>query len=122
MELPQEVQKDLIQYQALQNQLNSLQNQLTSLKLEVEVLKEAKKQVEEAEGDVYKAVGPVLIKKRKEDVSSWIDERLDLLRVKINSLEKKVQAVQNTMLKLKKKIEGALQTIQATEEGGAASG
>ena len=119
MEVPEELRKELVQYQTMQAQLSALQNQISGLKLEMDILKEARKRVEEAQGDIYRAVGPILVKEDKESVMKWIDERLEILKVKITSLDKKAKALENTLLQLKKKIESELQAIQS---GGAASG
>ncbi len=108
MELPEEVQKDLVQYQALQNQLNALINQVGSMKLELSLIEEAKKELENSEGDVYRLVGPILIKKDRDEVKKWLEDREEMLNVKIRSLEKKIEALQNTLLQLKNKIEAAL--------------
>lgn len=118
MELPEDIQREIVQYQALQNQLATLQNQLTAMKLEISVLEEARKEVEKVEGTVYRSVGPVLIEQTKEDVLKWIDSRMELLQIKIKSLDKKIQAMQNMLLQLKKKLEQQLSSLQ----GGVPSG
>jgi prefoldin beta subunit len=109
VEIPKEIQADIVNYQALQNQLVIIQNQLARMDAEIKSIDEALAALESTEDEfAYKAAGPVLVKERVSVLQKELEERKESLTIKKKSLEKKAQQIQNTLLQLKKKIEATL--------------
>ena len=113
MELPQDVQKDIVNFQALQNQLNIIQTQLAQIDAELRSISEAISALEDSEDDfAYKAVGPILVRERKSVLLAELKDRKETLEVKKQSLAKKSKQIETKLLELKKKIEAALANLQ----------
>ncbi len=113
MELPQDVQKDIVNFQALQNQFNIIQTQLAQIDAELRSIFEAISALEGSEDDfAYKAVGPILVRERKSVLLAELKDRKETLEVKKQSLAKKSKQLETKLLELKKKIEAALANLQ----------
>lgn len=113
MEIPQDVQRDIVNFQALQNQLNVLQAQLAQMDAELRTISEALSALESSEDDfAYRAVGPVIVRERKSVLVAELKERKEAVEVRKKALEKKVKQVEAKLVELKRKIEAALSKIQ----------
>jgi len=113
VEIPKEIQADIVNYQALQNQLAVIQNQLARIDAELRSIDDALAALEETEDDfAYKAAGPVLVKVRVSVLKEELQERKEELSVKKTSFEKKAKQIETALLQLKKKIEAALAKTQ----------
>ncbi len=118
MELPPEVQKDIINYQALQNQLGVLQAQLARIEADLNTISDAIAALEATEDEfAYKAVGPILVRERKDVLLKELQEKKEALEVQKTSYSKKMKQLEAKLLELKKKIEQALGALQ---QGGGA--
>jgi len=113
MEIPQDVQRDIVNFQALQNQLNIIQTQIAQIEAELRAISDAISALESSEDDfAYKAVGPILVRERKSVLLAELQERKEALEVKKQSLEKKAKQIETKLVELKKKIEAALAKLQ----------
>jgi len=113
MEIPQDVQRDIVNFQALQNQLNVLQAQLAQMDAELRTISEALSALESSEDDfAYRAVGPIIVRERKSVLVAELKERKEAVEVRKKALEKKVKQVEAKLVELKRKIEAALSKIQ----------
>ena len=88
-QLPPEVQRLLIDYQSLQEQYVKLDSELKVLRRELseieDVITALKALPEDAE--IYKSIGHVLVKRGRDDVLKELEERKELLDIKIKSKE-----------------------------------
>lgn len=122
MEIPQDVQKDIVNFQALQNQMNVLQAQLTQVDAELRAISEAVSELESTEDEfAYKVVGPIMVRERKSVLIADLKERSEALDVRKKNIEKKVKQIEARLVELKKKIEGALAKLQQVGGGAPAS-
>ncbi len=113
MELPQDVQRDIVNFQALQNQFNVIQSQLAQIEAELRSISDAVSALENSEDEfAYKAVGPILVRERKSVLLAELNDRKETLEIKKQSLSKKAKQIEGKLLELKKKIEGALASLQ----------
>ncbi len=117
MEIPKEVEQEIIQYQALQNQLAALSTQKSRIEAEIRTVDEALRLLEDAPEDgVYRIAGTIMVKANKTALMKELQERKEALDVKRKSIAKREEQLRARLLELKKKIEKALSTL------GAASG
>ncbi len=117
MEIPKEVEQEIIQYQALQNQLAALSTQKSRIETEIRAVDEALRLLEDAPEDgVYRIAGTIMVKANKTALMKELQERKEALDVKRKSIAKREEQLRARLLELKKKIEKALSTL------GAASG
>ncbi len=117
MEIPKEVEQEIIQYQALQNQLAALSTQKSRIEAEIRAVDEALRLLEDAPEDgVYRIAGTIMVKANKTALMKELQERKEALDVKRKSIAKREEQLRARLLELKKKIEKALSTL------GAASG
>ena len=116
MEIPQDVQRDIVNFQALQNQLNVLQTQFAQMDAELRSVSEAVSELESNEDDfAYKVVGPIMVRERKSVLTAELKERKEALEVRKNSLEKKSKQIEAKLVELKRKIEEALSKLQQVD-------
>ncbi len=98
-QLPPEVQRLLVDYQNLQEQYVRLDSELKVLRRELseieDVITTLKTLPEDT--DVYKSVGHILVKRRREDVLKELEERKELLDIKIKSKENQLKLLEKQL-------------------------
>ncbi|HIP74232.1 MAG TPA: prefoldin subunit beta [Euryarchaeota archaeon] len=123
MEIPQDVQRDIVNFQALQNQLNVLQAQLAQIDAELRSVSEALSALESSEDEfAYKVVGPIMVRERKSVLVAELNERKEALEVRKKNLEKKIKQIEAKLVELKRKIEEALAKLQQVGDGAPTGG
>ena len=114
MEIPKEVEQDIIQYQALQNQLATLSAQRSRIETDMRAIDEALRLLEDAPEDgVYRIAGTIMVKANKSVLMKELQEKKEALDVKRKSIAKREEQIRAKLLELKKRIEKALSTLGA---------
>jgi len=88
--LDQNLQNFILQRQAFQFDLNET----------VTALEELSK----AKDDVYKIIGQVMLKTKKEELKKELEEKKELMNLRLKSLEKQEQLTREKLLKLRDEI------------------
>ena len=108
--IPPEVQTKLMKLQQLQEQLSAIRAQRQSVELELRevsrVLDEIKELPEEEE--VYESIGHILVKRKKDDVQKKLDERREILELRLKTLTKQEANIATQIEDLRRKIAGML--------------
>lgn len=117
VEITEEMKKELVGYQGLQQQLAFLQAQRQQLQLQSMELERAMEEVSKSGGETgfYRAVGGVLVPKKKADLDKELKEEKDSAEARGSMLEKQEQKLKERLTAIRKKFE-------ALEKGGAAEG
>lgn len=86
---PDELQKQLTEFQETQRQLQFVSAQRQQLSLQVEELKMAEEELGKAEkGTIYRAIGPLLVETTKTDASADLKGKKELFEMRIGVLSK----------------------------------
>ncbi|MEM0044053.1 MAG: prefoldin subunit beta [Sulfolobales archaeon] len=104
--LPPELQQYVLKLQQLRNKLNQIiaeksvvQAQLREAERALEVLKSVSQ-----DAPVYKAAGHLLVKVSKEDAEKDLNDKKDLLELRLKSLEKQEASLNTEIKNLESKI------------------
>jgi len=109
MEIPKEVEQEIIQYQALQNQLAALSAQRSRIETEIRTIDEALRLLEDAPEDgVYRIAGTIMVRANRSALMKELQEKKEALDVKRKSIAKREEQLRARLLELKRKIEKAL--------------
>ena len=110
MELPQNVQHQLAQFQQVQQQAQAISMQKQSVDLQ---LKETKKAVEELEkveddADVYKTAGTLLIKVQKADMTKELEDKIDTLELREKTVQRQEERIMKRLQDMQTSIQEAM--------------
>ena len=114
MEIPKNVQDQILQYQQLEQQLEAMYLQRSQLATQIAEVKGATEALEKAEDDVvvFEAAGNILVRRPgKDTVPKDLKERLELLEIRLKSLEKQEEGLRERYSSLQRDITNALQNM-----------
>jgi len=104
--IPPEVQQHLIKLQQLQAQLNNvlteknmLEQELREVNRALEVLKDVPE-----DGEVYRVSGHLLVRIKKSDAEKELNERKELLELRLKTLERQENLLRQQISELQSKI------------------
>ncbi|UCC33857.1 MAG: prefoldin subunit beta [Candidatus Bathyarchaeota archaeon] len=111
--LPPQVQQRLLRLQQLQQTLQGALTQKQQLEMELtevdQALDELKKQTDDA--TIYKSIGSLLVKSKKEKVTVDLNERKELLDMRINVLGKQEERLRSQVKELQTKLQRDLRPL-----------
>ncbi|MHA2363131.1 MAG: prefoldin subunit beta [Candidatus Hodarchaeales archaeon] len=105
-DIPPAVQEQLQKLQDLQNQVQTLRIQLDANQREFSEIKGTLKEIEGLNDDdeLYKTVGPIFFKNSVKKVRFELNERIEFIELKINSLKKQEERSKKHLDELNKTI------------------
>lgn len=114
-ELPPQIQHQLAQLQQIQQQAQAIIGQKTKMEIMLREIEQAQEELEKLEKDatVYKGIGQLLIKSEKTAIKEELAERKDAMSVRLKTLEKQEQKIQEKFQQL----QNQLRAVLAQKEG-----
>lgn len=111
--LPPQVQQRLLRLQQLQQTLQAVLSQKQQLELELTETDQALSELEKAEEDavIYKSIGSLLVKAKKAQVTTELDDRKELLNTRISVLGKQEQRLRTQAKELQAKLQRDLSPV-----------
>ncbi|UCE57827.1 MAG: prefoldin subunit beta [Candidatus Bathyarchaeota archaeon] len=111
--LPPQVQQRLLRLQQLQQTLQGVLTQKQQLELELNEVEQALGELEKlTEASViYKSVGSLLVKSKRANVTVELNERKELLNMRINVLGKQEERLRTQVKDLQDKLQRDLRQI-----------
>jgi len=111
--LPPQVQQRLLRLQQLQQTLQGVLTQKQQLELELGEVEQALSELEKLSdtGIIYKSIGSLLVKSEKTKVTTELNERKDLLNMRINVLGKQEERLRTQVKDLQEKLQRDLRPI-----------
>jgi len=111
VELPPQVQEQLVRLQQLQQTLQSVVTQKQQLELELNETDKALSELEKStdETPVYKSVGSILVKSNKQALLGELKERKELLTTRVTVLGKQEERTRERLKELQEKLQERLQ-------------
>lgn len=111
--LPPEVQQQVVKYQQLQNQLNQLlaeksiiEQELREVNRALDVLKNVPDNVE-----MYRSTGHLLIKITKADAEKELNERKELLELRLKTLSRQEALIRQQLSEVQSKLQQYASTL-----------
>ena len=102
--MEQNIDEKVKELQLLEQNLGNLLFQKQTFQLELGEVTSASEELEASKGDVFKIVGNVMIKSSKEKLKKELDEKKDLVSLRMKSIEKQEKALQNHVDELRKAV------------------
>jgi len=111
VELPPQLQEQLVRLQQLQQTLQSVSTQKQQLELELNETDKAISELEKStdETPVYKSVGSILVKANRQTLLTELKERKELLATRVTVLGKQEDRTRERLKEVQEKLQERLQ-------------
>lgn len=111
VELPPQIQEQLVRLQQLQQTLQSVSSQKQQLELELNETDKALSELEKStdETPVYKSVGSILVKSNRQSLMTELKERKELLTTRVTVLGKQEDRTRERLKEVQEKLQERLQ-------------
>ncbi len=111
--LPPQVQQRLLRLQQLQQTLQGVLTQKQQLELELTEVEQALDELEKLtdKATIYKSIGSLLVKSEKGKVTTDLEERKELLDMRINVLGKQEERLRSQVKELQTKLQRDLRPL-----------
>ncbi len=108
--VPPEVQHYAVKYQQLQNLLAQILAEKSAVETELREINRVLSELEKLPDDVeiYKSIGHVLVRTSKADVKKELDEKKELLELRLKALEKQEKEARRQLEEVQAKIKEVL--------------
>ena len=118
VELPPQIQEQLVRLQQLQQTLQSVSTQKQQLELELNETDKALSELEKAtdETPVYKSVGSILVKSNRQSLLEELKERKELLTTRVTVLGKQEDRTRERLKEVQEKLQERLQGPKAPSQ------
>jgi len=105
--LPPQIQERLLRLQQLQQTLQTVLAQKQQVELELTEIEQALSELQKTADDtvIYKAVGSLLVKSEKTEVTTDLNERKELLNVRVQVLGKQEERLRGQLKDLQAKLQ-----------------
>src|SRR3989304_1269243 len=97
LQLPPQVQQRLLRLQQIQQTLQTVLTQKQQLELELNEVEQSLSELEKLTDAavIYKSIGSLLVKAEKANVTTELTERKELLKTRVNVLEKQEERLRS---------------------------
>jgi len=111
--LPPQVQERLLRLQQLQQTLQAILTQKQQLELELTEVEQALSELEKLTDDavIYKSIGSLLVKSERPKVTTELNERKELLNMRISVLGKQEERLRGQVKNLQVKLQQDLRPL-----------
>ena len=107
-----EIEKLAKEYQIAQEQLRLVTLQLEQLKAQEAELSGAKEQLEKATGKTYSSIGGIMVETDKEKALADVNDKAELTKARLNSINKQYTELRNKEKTLNDKITEIYKGVQ----------
>ncbi len=114
MDIQQNVQEQLNQFQQVQQQAQSIAMQKQTVSLQINEAKKALDELSKTSDDqeVYKTAGPLLIKTTKEESEAELKDNIEMLEIRQKTIEKQEKRISSRLEELQANLQTAMSQIQ----------
>jgi prefoldin beta subunit len=118
VELPPQLQEQLVRLQQLQQTLQSVVTQKQQLELELNEADKALTELEKStdETPVYKSVGSILVKSNRQTLLTELKERKELLTTRVTVLGKQEDRTRERLKEVQEKLQERLQATKTSQQ------
>jgi len=118
VELPPQIQEQLVRLQQLQQTLQSVVTQKQQLELELNETDKALSELEKSTDDtpVYKSVGSILVKSERQRLLLELKERKELLTTRVTVLGKQEERTRERLKEVQERLQERLQSSKSSPQ------
>ena len=118
IELPPQLQEQIVRLQQLQQTLQSVAGQKQQVELELSETDKALAELEKSTEDtpVYKSVGSILVKSNKSTLLSELKERKELLTTRVTVLGKQEDRTRERLKEIQEKLQERLKGPKSSSQ------
>ena len=110
MDMPANIQNQLMQFQQLQQQLQTIVMQKQQLEAQIKEMEKAMEEMEKSEDStVYKMAGGILVSRNREEVKEELSEKVETYKVRIITFAKQEEKMQKRLTDMQESLQKALQ-------------
>ena len=115
-QIPPELQNRIMHLQQLQNQLNMIRLQKQSVELELREVERVLKELKDVPADeiLYKSLGHILVKTTKEKLEKELNEKKEILELRLKALERQEKHIEAQYDDLRRKVTEELARLYKT--------
>jgi prefoldin beta subunit len=100
-----ELNKNLLSYENLEKQLEVLLIQKHQLQLQFNEIKHALEELKKTKGAVYRSIGSIMVSSSREEAEKDLNERVELVQVKLNAVSKQEERLRGNVAEAQKKLQ-----------------
>jgi prefoldin beta subunit len=117
--LPPQIQQRLLRLQQLQQTLQGVMAQKQQLTLQLTEVEQAASELEKMNETavIYKSIGALLVKSKKDKVTTELTERKELLKMRVDVLAKQEERLRTQVKELQEKLQQDLRPVSGSSLG-----
>lgn len=100
-----DLNKELIEYENMEKQLEVLLIQKHQLQIQANEIKHALEELKKSQGEVYRSVGSIMIHTTRDSAVADLKERDELIEVKLNAISKQEEKLRQTVMDTQKRLQ-----------------
>lgn len=104
MNIDKETQEKIQELQMLEQNFQGLLMQKQAFQMEINEIENALSEVSKSKSDVFKVVGQIMVKTEKEKVEKDLNQKKDLLSLRLNSIDKQESQLSKNLEELKEEV------------------
>ena len=114
MEIPENIQHQLNQFQQVQQQAQAVTVQKQNLDIQIQETKKALEELEKTDSDaeVFKSAGNLLIKVPRDEVYEETKEKIETLELRQKTMARQEERVMKKLEEMQDSIQNAMQSLQ----------
>lgn len=114
MEIPQNIQHQLAQFQQMQQQAQAITMQKQNVDLQIRETEKALEELEKVEdnAEVYKTAGTLLIKMPKPELTEDLTDKLETLQLREKTVKRQEERIMKRLQEMQDTLQGAMQMQQ----------
>ena len=116
MKRDDDLNKELIEYENMEKQLEVLLIQKHQLQIQANEIKHALEELKKSQGEVYRSVGSIMIHTTREAAEADLTERDELIEVKLNAINKQEEKLRQTVMDTQKKLQERMKGYGKAEQ------
>lgn len=105
MKIPEDVRKDFLKLQQLQQQVQVLMFQKQNVQMQLSEVENALKELDGvSNGEIFEIVGTIMLKKSREDLKSSLGDKKEILDLRISTIDKQLNKLGEEAKALQEKV------------------
>ena len=111
MEVPQNIQHQLSQFQQLQQQAQAISMQKQTVKMQIQETQKALDQLKKADDEavVYKSAGNLLVKVNKVDINTELEDKVETLQLREKTIKRQEERIMGKLAEMQASLQDAMQ-------------
>ncbi|MBU2496523.1 MAG: prefoldin subunit beta [Nanoarchaeota archaeon] len=102
--MDEKTEEKVRELQIIEQNLNNMIFQKQAFQLELSEINSAVEELNKSDGEVYKIIGNVMVKSEKDKLKKEIDEKKDIINLRVKNIEKQEKALKVRVEELRKDV------------------